>query len=126
MTTKLTCNEMMVLLACYRGTLDNEWRVRTRAGDLRQLVQRGLLLDLDGDVSTAGNMRVREALGGSSRMTDETWPMDECPLMERKTPCPVAGICGDSNRCVVFELESEGFEVRRVPAQPTGTPPANE
>lgn len=63
---RLTCNQMICLLAAYRGTLEVDEGVGTRRDDLAHLRANGLL-DGAHRVTEKGEWRVKKALKGPRR-----------------------------------------------------------
>ena len=66
---KLTCNQMMILLAIYRGTLEQELKVGTFSDDLDKLIKIGYItvkregkFASDHDLTEKGNTRANFAL----------------------------------------------------------------
>jgi hypothetical protein len=60
---KLTCNQMMILLALYRGSPIADVAVGTRVGDFERLRRLGYVDSLD-CITRAGDERVVKALSG--------------------------------------------------------------
>jgi hypothetical protein len=62
--TSLTCNQLMILLACYRGSQLSDVAVGTFEKDVRWLTSLNYLDN--GALTEAGSYRVEQALGRHS------------------------------------------------------------
>jgi hypothetical protein len=82
---RLTCNEMMTLLACYRGTFAHEFAIGTRWQDTYNLRQLGLL-DTELHVTAVGQMWVEKALHGGKMHPSDGSNMERLEKLARTDP----------------------------------------